>query len=80
MTEPTPKPIYLGEAINTRVLCPHCGLIHDIEPPIVPPEPVSADPAANTRQWATCPTMHEDYLVGIGGYLFLPQQPAFIPV
>ena len=78
-TEPLPKPDYLGEPIGYRVLCPHCNLAHDVNPYISPPEVIAEEPG-NTRQWVICPTMSQEYLVGIGGYLFLMQEPPFVPV
>jgi hypothetical protein len=79
MSELIPKPNYLGDPIYTQVLCPHCNQAHDVNPSVIPPEPTLPEPQ-NTRQWASCPVTKEDYLVGIGGYLFLPQDPVFTPI
>jgi hypothetical protein len=77
--EPLPKPSYLGEPIGYKVLCPHCNQTHDVNPYLSPPQPTMTEPE-NTRQWVTCPPSGKDYLVGIGGYLFLMQDPPFTPV
>ena len=79
MSDPLPKPGYLGVPIGYKVLCPYCGENHDVVPYISPPQEIEPEPG-NTRQWATCPLKKEDYLVGMGGYLFLGQNPPFEPV
>lgn len=77
--ENLPKPNYLGEPLSYRVQCPHCNGVHDINPYISPPQETLPEPQ-NTRQWVTCPTLSQDFLVGIGGYQFLIQNPPFTPI
>jgi len=79
MSDPLPKPDYLGAPIGYKVLCPYCSEEHTVNPYISPPQPTMPEPE-NTRQWASCPTRGQDFLVGMGGYLFLGQDPLFEPV